>query len=79
MDGTGGYTISGIDPDDQSGLSGRSAGDVNGDGFDDLIIGSQFADQNRERFQDDRVSHNAVACLGPLSSLLLISGQSFNP
>ena len=42
--GTGGFVIHGADADDQSGRSVSSAGDVNGDGFDDLIIGARYAD-----------------------------------
>ena len=38
--GTGGFVIHGIDNGDESGGSVASAGDVNGDGFDDLIIGA---------------------------------------
>ena len=38
--GTGGFVLHGIDNGDQSGGSVASAGDVNGDGFDDLIIGA---------------------------------------
>ncbi|TWT84610.1 Bifunctional hemolysin/adenylate cyclase precursor [Planctomycetes bacterium CA13] len=36
-------TIYGVDAGDQSGFSVSNAGDVNGDGFDDLIIGAEFA------------------------------------
>ncbi len=41
--GTGGTTISGIDAEDASGYSGKGVGDVNGDGFDDFIIGAYAA------------------------------------
>jgi hypothetical protein len=42
--GTGGFVINGIDPIDQSGVSVSGAGDVNGDGLDDLIVGAFRAD-----------------------------------
>ncbi len=38
--GTGGFAINGENNGDQSGHSASSAGDVNGDGLDDLIIGA---------------------------------------
>jgi hypothetical protein len=44
LDGTDGFRIAGIDPNDYSGISVASAGDVNGDGFDDVIIGAYGAD-----------------------------------
>ena len=42
--GTGGFVIHGQDGGDESGRSVASAGDVNGDGFDDLIIGARGGD-----------------------------------
>ena len=42
--GSGGFVIQGEDAGDQAGRSVDSAGDINGDGFDDLIIGANYAD-----------------------------------
>jgi hypothetical protein len=44
--GTGGFVINGVTADDVSGYSVAGAGDVNGDGLDDLIIGAYGADPN---------------------------------
>ena len=46
LDGTNGFVINGVDPRDYSGVSVSGAGDVNGDGIDDLIIGASAADPN---------------------------------
>ena len=46
LDGSNGFTLTGIDGGDWSGFSVSSAGDVNGDGYDDLIIGAWRADPN---------------------------------
>jgi hypothetical protein len=42
--GTGGFVINGQSTDDQSGSSVASAGDVNGDGLADLIVGARYSD-----------------------------------
>jgi hypothetical protein len=42
--GTGGFVINGENADDESGTSASTAGDVNGDGLDDLIVGAIYAD-----------------------------------
>ena len=44
--GTGGFVINGIGVDARSGRSVSSAGDVNGDGLDDVIVGANLADSN---------------------------------
>jgi hypothetical protein len=40
LDGTEGFVISGVDASDLSGVTVSSAGDVNADGFDDILIGA---------------------------------------
>lgn len=46
LDGTDGFRLDGIDQSDRSGISVSGAGDVNGDGLDDLIIGAGEGDPN---------------------------------
>ncbi|NKI36207.1 choice-of-anchor D domain-containing protein [Wenzhouxiangella sp. XN79A] len=44
LDGTHGFSIDGADTDDWTGFSVAGAGDVNGDGIDDIILGSLNAE-----------------------------------
>ncbi len=44
LNGTNGFTLNGVNAGDVSGASVSSAGDINGDGFDDIIIGAFGAD-----------------------------------
>ena len=46
LDGSNGFVLEGINSGDNAGRSVSNAGDVNGDGIDDLIIGATFADAN---------------------------------
>ena len=39
-----GISIFGIDADDESGIAVSGAGDVNGDGFEDIVIGARYGD-----------------------------------
>ncbi len=44
LSGTNGFTISGVDAGDHAGWSVASAGDLNGDGLADMVIGALYAD-----------------------------------
>jgi hypothetical protein len=46
LTGTNGFVCNGIASADNSGRSVSSAGDINGDGYDDLVIGAPKADVN---------------------------------
>jgi flavodoxin len=46
LDGKNGFAINGINRDDASGWSVSYAGDINGDGIDDIIIGAPYANTN---------------------------------
>ncbi len=44
LDGTIGFRIDGVDPEEIAGVGVACAGDINGDGIDDLVIGADYAD-----------------------------------
>ena len=46
LNGTNGYKFVGAEDGDNAGWSVSAAGDFNGDGFDDLIIGARYADRD---------------------------------
>ena len=45
-DNNDGFVLNGVNERDYSGRSVSGAGDINGDGLDDIIIGAHFADPN---------------------------------
>jgi hypothetical protein len=49
LDGSDGFALNGVSAEDFSGTAVSDAGDLNGDGIDDLIIGSPGADPNGDR------------------------------
>ena len=72
LNGSNGFVINGIDADDLSGGSVSSAGDVNGDGFDDVIIGASEASLNGNRYVGE--SYVVFGSSGGFSSSLDLSG-----
>ena len=71
LDGANGFTLTGIDPYDRSGASVSSAGDVNGDGYDDLIIGARFADSNVRNSGETYVVYGGASVTGTDGALAL--------
>lgn len=69
LNGVNGFVIVGAAPGDQAGTSVSSAGDFNGDGVDDLLIGAHMANQGGAAWvifgQSDGVFANMVS-LGDL-------------
>ncbi|MBD2436066.1 FG-GAP repeat protein [Nostoc sp. FACHB-110] len=50
LNGTNGFVINGINQGDDSGISVRDAGDINNDGYNDLVIGADYATANGRQF-----------------------------
>ncbi len=66
LDGNNGIVFNGMATDDRSGRSVSGAGDVNGDGVDDLLIGSNRADTNGNNFGASYVVFGAVVEPNPI-------------
>ncbi|MCO4091568.1 MAG: hypothetical protein HEQ34_06395, partial [Sphingorhabdus sp.] len=72
--GTGGFVINGALAGDNSGRSVSSAGDVNNDGYDDLIVGANLADPNGDRSGASYVVFGKADNTAPVNLLAIANG-----
>ncbi len=76
LDGTNGFRLNGVAEYDQSGFAVSAAGDVNGDGFDDLIIGAFGADPNGSRSGSSYVVFGKSTPFASTQSLSTLDGSN---
>src|SRR5204863_298538 len=74
LNGTNGFAINGINPSDQLGDSVSSAGDINGDGIDDLIIGAYYASPKGYRSGQSYLVFGSKAGFGAQLNLSTLNG-----
>ena len=76
LNGTKGFQISGEAERDNSGHAVASAGDVNGDGFADVIVGAYFADPNGDRSGASYVVFGKSSGFAPVIELSALNGAT---
>src|SRR5215510_1308298 len=76
LDGTNGFQINGEAVRDYSGISVRGAGDVNGDGFADLVIGASGASVNGLQAGSTYVVFGKASGFGADLSLASLNGSN---
>ena len=77
LGGTNGFVLNGIDAGDQAGLSLAGAGDINGDGIADVVIGATYADPNAAVDAGEAyVVFGTRSALGPSLNLSTLDGTN---
>jgi hypothetical protein len=76
LNGSNGFAINGIAAYDFSGSSVSSAGDVNGDGFDDLIIGAKCRPQRHQFAGQSYVVFGSNSGFGAGLNLSTLNGSN---
>jgi hypothetical protein len=76
LDGSTGFRIDGVAASDFSGDSVSAAGDINGDGIDDLIIGADGADPNGSRSGSSYVVFGRTTLFAATLALASLDGST---
>ena len=77
LNGSDGFRLDGTEMDEQSGRSVAGAGDINGDGLDDVIIGARFASPNGAAFAGNSyVVFGRSTGFAPAIALASLNGTS---
>ena len=74
LDGSNGFRIDGVEPENLTGFSVSEAGDVNGDGIGDLIIGAPGHDANGTRSGSSYVVFGSGSGFASTFDLLSLDG-----
>ena len=69
LDGSNGFQVNGEANGDHSGIFAASAGDINNDGYDDIIIGARFNDVHGWGLNDDENNGAAYVVFGSASGI----------
>ncbi|WP_206212401.1 integrin alpha [Wenzhouxiangella sp. XN79A] len=76
LDGTTGFRLDGASAGDESGSAVSAAGDVNGDGVDDLLIGAPFADPSGSVSGSSYVVFGRITGFDPVLALSSLDGTT---
>ena len=76
LNGSNGFRLDGEAKGDRSGFSFSTAGDVNGDGFDDVIVGAGGADSNGDRSGSSYVVFGQASGFSAAMDLSSLNGSN---
>lgn len=74
LDGTDGFRVGGLDPYDYTGVEARGAGDFNGDGFGDLLLGARYGDLGGQNTGEGYVIFGKATAFGATFDLEAFDG-----